>query len=407
MLDFCIGAERETRTLTVLPPADFESAASTDSAIPAGCEGEGFYLILYICRKKFYKLILFAPMMQLSDFHYELPPHLIAAEPLVERTASRLLILDGASGECRDGQFTDVLELIQPEDLLVFNDTRVIPARLHGQKASGGKVEVLVERITGTHSALAHIRASKAPKSGTRLFLEEVVEAEVSGRQGDLFEVNFLSAEPLLSVLEQYGHIPLPPYIEREDTLADRERYQTVFAQKPGAVAAPTAGLHFDQPLLEALQRKGVQMAAVTLHVGAGTFQPVRVQDLSQHVMHAEYVEVSASVCEAVAACRKRGGRVVAVGTTSVRSLESGAQGGALQPYQGDTRLFITPGYRFRVVDAMITNFHLPESTLLMLVAAFAGYENILKSYHHAINCGYRFFSYGDGMFLAPKTGYR
>ncbi|MBU0655437.1 MAG: tRNA preQ1(34) S-adenosylmethionine ribosyltransferase-isomerase QueA [Gammaproteobacteria bacterium] len=345
--------------------------------------------------------------MQLSDFHYELPPHLIAAEPLVERTASRLLILDGASGECRDGQFTDVLELIQPEDLLVFNDTRVIPARLHGQKASGGKVEVLVERITGEHSALAHIRASKAPKSGTRLFLEEVVEAEVTGRQGDLFEVNFLSAEPLLSVLEQYGHIPLPPYIEREDTQADRERYQTVFAQKPGAVAAPTAGLHFDQALLEALQRKGVQMAAVTLHVGAGTFQPVRVQDLSQHVMHAEYVEVSASVCEAVAACRKRGGRVVAVGTTSVRSLESAAQGGALQPYQGDTRLFITPGYRFRVVDAMITNFHLPESTLLMLVAAFAGYENILKSYHHAINCGYRFFSYGDGMFLAPKTGYR
>ncbi len=346
-------------------------------------------------------------MMQLSDFHYELPPELIAAEPLPERTASRLLILDGATGEYRDGQFTDVLNLIRPEDLLVFNDTRVIPARLHGQKATGGRVEVLVERITGEYSALAHIRASKAPKAGVRLLLENAVEAEVSGRDGDLFTINFLTAEPLLSVLEQYGHIPLPPYIERADTLADRERYQTVFAQKPGAVAAPTAGLHFDQELLEALQRKGVQTAAVTLHVGAGTFQPVRVQDLSRHVMHAEYVDVSADVCAAVEACRARGGRVIAVGTTSVRSLESAAQNGELSVYQGDTRLFITPGYRFKVVDIMITNFHLPESTLLMLVAAFAGYENMLRSYQHAINSGYRFFSYGDAMFLAPKIGYR
>jgi len=342
-------------------------------------------------------------MMQLSDFHYNLPPELIAAEPLPERTASRLLVLDGATGKYRDGRFTDILELVQPDDLLVFNNTRVIPARLHGQKASGGKVEVLVERITGTHSVLAHIRASKAPKAGTRLRLENLLDAEVTGRQGDLFVVEFLHDEPVLLLLEQYGHIPLPPYIEREDTKADRERYQTVFAQNPGAVAAPTAGLHFDNMLLDALRNKGVQTAAVTLHVGAGTFQPVRVQDLSQHVMHAEYADVSVAVCEAVAACRQRGGKVVAVGTTSVRSLESAAKSGELQPFQGDTRLFITPGYRFRVVDALITNFHLPESTLLMLVSAFAGYENIFNAYHHAIKHGYRFFSYGDAMFLAPK----
>lgn len=342
-------------------------------------------------------------MMQLSDFHYTLPPELIAAEPLPERTASRLLILEGATGDYRDGQFADVLALIHPGDLLVFNDTRVIPARLHGQKASGGKVEVLVERITGEHAALAHIRASKAPGAGVRLHLEGGIEAEVMGRQSDLFEIYFRNPEPLLTLLDQYGHIPLPPYIERGDTPADRERYQTVYAQKPGAVAAPTAGLHFDTALLAALEAKGVQTAAVTLHVGAGTFQPVRVQDLSQHVMHAEYVDVSPQVCEAVAACKARGGRVVAVGTTSVRSLESAAQTGILQPFQGDTRLFITPGYTFKVVDAMITNFHLPESTLLMLVSAFAGYENIMEAYQYAVRRKYRFFSYGDAMFMAYK----
>jgi len=341
--------------------------------------------------------------MKLSDFHYDLPPALIASEPLTERTASRLLILNSASGECRDGQFTDVLDLIQPEDLLVFNNTRVIPARLHGEKATGGKVEVLVERITGEHTALAHIRASKAPKPGTRLRLEQAIDAQVTGRQDDLFEVQFLHTDSALNLLEQYGHIPLPPYIERADTPADRERYQTVFAQQPGAVAAPTAGLHFDQPLLEALRQKGVQTAAVTLHVGAGTFQPVRVQDLSQHVMHAEYADVSQAVCDAVAACRERGGRVVAVGTTSVRSLESAARDGTLKPFQGDTRLFITPGYSFRVVDVMITNFHLPESTLLMLVSAFAGYENIKQAYQHAVRQEYRFFSYGDAMLITYK----
>jgi S-adenosylmethionine:tRNA ribosyltransferase-isomerase len=341
--------------------------------------------------------------MQLSDFHYELPPELIASEPLAQRTASRMLIVDGATGSCRDGQFTDVQDLIQPGDLLVFNNTRVIPARLHGQKISGGKVEVLVERVVDAHSVLAHIRASKSPKAGTRLRLENAIDAEVSGRQGDLFEVRFLHPETVLELLERYGHVPLPPYIERQDTPADRERYQTVFAQKPGAVAAPTAGLHFDDALLSALRQKGVETAAVTLHVGAGTFQPVRVQDLSQHVMHAEYVEVSVQVCEAVAACRARGGRVVAVGTTSVRSLESAARSGVLAPFQGDTRLFITPGYQFKVVDAMITNFHLPESTLLMLVSAFAGYDTILNSYKHAVCRGYRFFSYGDAMFLAQR----
>ncbi|UJS24122.1 tRNA preQ1(34) S-adenosylmethionine ribosyltransferase-isomerase QueA [Thiothrix winogradskyi] len=341
--------------------------------------------------------------MKLSDFHYDLPPALIASEPLAERTASRLLILNGTSGECRDGQFTDVLDLIQPEDLLVFNNTRVIPARLHGEKVTGGKVEVLVERITGEHSALAHIRASKAPKPGTRLRLEQVIDAQVTGRQDDLFELQFLHTDSALNLLEQYGHIPLPPYIERADTPADRERYQTVFAQQPGAVAAPTAGLHFDRPLLDALRQKGVQTAAVTLHVGAGTFQPVRVQDLSQHVMHAEYADVSQEVCDAVAACRERGGRVVAVGTTSVRSLESAARDGMLKPFQGDTRLFITPGYQFRVVDVMITNFHLPESTLLMLVSAFAGYENIMQAYQHAVRREYRFFSYGDAMLMTYR----
>lgn len=341
--------------------------------------------------------------MQLSDFDYELPPELIAAEPLPERTASRLLLLDGATGEYRDGQFTDILDLLTPDDLLVFNNTRVIPARLFGHKATGGKVELLLERVVDEHSLLAHIRASKAPKPGMRLRLEGAIDAEVTGREGDLFAVRFLNPEPVLHLLEQHGHIPLPPYIERADTKEDRERYQTVYAQEPGAVAAPTAGLHFDEKLLAALRDKGVASAAVTLHVGAGTFQPVRVQDLSQHIMHAEYAEVPQQVCDAVAACRERGGRVVAVGTTSVRSLESAAQSGVLQSFHGDTRLFITPGYDFRVVDAMITNFHLPESTLLMLVSAFSGYENIKKAYEHAVRRKYRFFSYGDAMFLTYK----
>ncbi len=341
--------------------------------------------------------------MQLSDFNYDLPPELIAHQPLAQRTASRLLVVDGANGRLSDKQFSDLPDLLQPEDLLVFNDTRVIPARLHGTKATGGKVEVLIERVLDTQHALAHIRASKSPREGSRLLLESVIKAEVSGRSGDLFHLHFIGERSVLELLEEYGHIPLPPYIERPDECSDRERYQTVYAKKPGAVAAPTAGLHFDDALLDTLHAKGIATTTVTLHVGAGTFQPVRNNDLSKHIMHAEYAEVSEATCKAVADCKARGGRVIAVGTTSVRSLESAAQSGTLKPFRDETRLFITPGYQFTVVDAMVTNFHLPESTLLMLVAAFSGYDTVRNGYRHAINNAYRFFSYGDAMFLTPS----
>ncbi|HPQ94338.1 MAG: tRNA preQ1(34) S-adenosylmethionine ribosyltransferase-isomerase QueA [Thiothrix sp.] len=341
--------------------------------------------------------------MQLSDFFYHLPPELIAQSPLPKRSQSRLLVLDGASGRLSDRHFTDLAELLQPDDLLVFNNTRVIPARLYGHKASGGRIEVLMERIINPHVVQAHIRASKAPRAGTRLLLENTLEAEVTGRNDDgLFQLRFLHETPVFDLLEQFGHIPLPPYIGRPDLASDRERYQTVFARIPGAVAAPTAGLHFDEPLLQRLAHKGIQSTTVTLHVGAGTFQPVRVQELSRHTMHAEYAEVPQQACNAIQACRARGGRVIAVGTTSVRSLESATGLQGLKPFQGDTRLFIKPGYRFRSVDAMITNFHLPESTLLMLVSAFAGTDNIRSAYQHAIARHYRFFSYGDAMLLYP-----
>jgi len=338
--------------------------------------------------------------MLLSDFNYDLPPELIAHRPLDQRTASRLLVVGEAVGEHSDKQFSDLLDLLQSEDLLVFNDTRVIPARLHGNKATGGKVEVLIERVLNTQDVLAHVRASKAPKEGTRLLLESAVEAEVTGRDGDLFCLRFINERSVLELLEEYGHIPLPPYIDRPDETSDKERYQTVYAKNPGAVAAPTAGLHFDDALLEKIKEKGVATTTVTLHVGAGTFQPVRNNDLSKHIMHAEYAEVTTETCEAIAACKARGGRVIAIGTTSVRSLESAAQSGTLAPFHDETRLFITPGYQFNVVDAMVTNFHLPESTLLMLVSAFSGYDNIQSVYRHAINNSYRFFSYGDAMFL-------
>ena len=341
--------------------------------------------------------------MQLSDFKYTLPAELIAQEALKDRTASRLLHLDNQTSPATliDRRFTDIVDLIDENDLLVFNDTRVIPARLHGHKDSGGKVEVMVERLIDEHTIVAHVKANKSPKAGGKLFLEEHINAEVTGRQGRLFEIKFAGDESVLDLLEQYGHIPLPPYIERQDTEDDRERYQTVFAKKEGAVAAPTAGLHFSNTLLQSLRDKGVAMAQVTLHVGAGTFLPVSVDNLDDHIMHAEWVEVTQAACNAVEACKKRGGKVVAVGTTSVRSLESAAQQtGKLQPFTGDTKLFITPGYTFNVVDAMITNFHLPESTLLMLVSAFSGYENIMQAYQHAIKEKYRFFSYGDAMFL-------
>jgi len=345
--------------------------------------------------------------MQLSDFHYDLPPELIAQEALKDRTASRLLHLDTQTqpATLNDRHFSDVVDLIQKDDLLVFNNTRVIPARLHGQKATGGKVEVMVERVLDDHHILAHIRSNKSPKAGAQLHLENKLNVEVTGRQGRLFEIKFLHKRSVFQLLDEYGHIPLPPYIEREDTEADRERYQTVFAKKAGAVAAPTAGLHFNNALLDRLKSKGVATAQVTLHVGAGTFLPVSVENLDDHIMHAEWVEVEQSVCDAVAACKARGGKVIAVGTTSVRSLESAAKAtGSLQPFSADTQLFITPGYDFHVVDAMITNFHLPESTLLMLVSAFSGYENIMMAYEHAIQQRYRFFSYGDAMFLEKQS---
>ena len=344
--------------------------------------------------------------MKLSDFHYALPPELIAQEALTNRAASRLLVLDSTSvpATLQDKTFTDILDLIHQDDLLVFNNTRVIPARLNGQKESGGKVEVMIERVLDHHHVLAHVRSNKSPKAGTLLLLEPSLKAEVTGRQGRLFEIKFLHQQDVFELLDTYGHIPLPPYIERDDTHNDRDRYQTVFAKHIGAVAAPTAGLHFTQALLQRLKDKGVATAEVTLHVGAGTFLPVSTDNIDEHIMHAEWVDVSEAVCDAVDACKKRGGRVIAVGTTSVRSLESAArETGQLRAFSGDTRLFITPGDTFHVVDAMITNFHLSESTLLMLVSAFSGMENIRQAYQHAIQQKYRFFSYGDAMFLTKK----
>jgi len=344
--------------------------------------------------------------MQRSDFNYHLPAEQIAQQPLPERADSRLLLLDAASNRLLDGQFRDLLDLLQPGDLLVFNNTRVIPARLFGHKASGGKVEVMIERVLGQHQVLAHVRASKSPQPGGRLILDGGVEIEVNGRQGDLFELHFIDQRPVFEILDQIGHMPLPPYICRADEVADRERYQTVYANRPGAVAAPTAGLHFDQAMLDQLTERGVEQAFVTLHVGAGTFQPVRAGNIADHQMHAEYVEVEQQVCDQIAATRARGGRVVAVGTTALRSLEGAAlAGNGLVPFSGETRIFITPGYKFRVVDMLITNFHLPESTLLMLVSAFAGHERVMAAYQHAVEKQYRFFSYGDAMLVIPEPG--
>lgn len=348
----------------------------------------------------------YAGPMRRQDFHYDLPPELIAQRPPAKRTAARLLCLDGADGAVADRQFTDFPTLVGPDDLLVFNDTRVIPARLFGRKASGGKLELLVERILDEHSVLAHLRASKAPGAGTALILEPNLAAVVEGREGSLFRVRF-DGPPVLELLEEHGHMPLPPYVERADEAADRDRYQTVFAQTPGAVAAPTAGLHFDAGMLERLDAAGIRRRFVTLHVGAGTFQPVRVDDIRKHHMHSEYAVVNQNVVDAVAETRARGGRVIAIGTTAVRSLESAAAGGQLRPFADETQLFIFPGYQFRVVDAMLTNFHLPESTLLMLVSAFAGRDAVLAAYRHAVAERYRFFSYGDAMFITPQPGAR
>jgi S-adenosylmethionine:tRNA ribosyltransferase-isomerase len=339
-----------------------------------------------------------------ADFHYHLPEHLIAQQPLAERSASRLLTLDGASGALADRHMRELPELVAAGDLLVFNDTRVIPARLFAAKQSGGKVELLLERPLGGNHALVQARASK-PLRPAMLLESRGGAIRVLEKRGDLWAVELPDAT--LAFFERHGRMPLPPYIRREPDAADSTRYQSIFARRDGAVAAPTASLHFDAGLLAALDARGTQRAFVTLHVGAGTFQPVRSDAVGAHVMHAEFVEVSAAACAAVAAARARGGRVIAVGTTVVRALESAAGSGTLAPYVGDSSLFIVPGFRFRVVDAMITNFHLPESTLLMLVSAFAGREAVLAAYAHAVAAQYRFFSYGDAMFVTPAPGSR
>ncbi|MBQ0744214.1 MAG: tRNA preQ1(34) S-adenosylmethionine ribosyltransferase-isomerase QueA [Pseudomonas sp.] len=336
--------------------------------------------------------------MRVSDFQFELPDRLIARHPLAERRASRLLCLDGPSGALEHRHFADLLDYLRPGDLMVFNNTRVIPARLFGRKESGGQLEILVERVLDGRRVLAHVRSSKSPKPGSRIVLDDGTLATMLARHDALFELEF--AEDVLPLLERIGHMPLPPYIDRADEAADRERYQTVYAARAGAVAAPTAGLHFDQAMLQAIADKGVETAQVTLHVGAGTFQPVRVERIEDHHMHSEWLEVSQSVVDAVRACKARGGRVVAVGTTSVRSLETAARSGEIEPFAGDTNIFIYPGRPFHVVDALVTNFHLPESTLLMLVSAFAGYAETMAAYRAAVDNEYRFFSYGDAMFI-------
>ncbi len=339
--------------------------------------------------------------MKKSDFSYQLPEELIAQTPLLERHDSRLLCLNKHTGQLTDRQFTDFIDLIDERDLLVFNDTKVIPARLFGVKTTGGKVEILIERVQDDHHAIAHVRASKSPKEGAAINLDGGYSCAVQGRVEDLFELEFNGDKPLLEILGQIGHIPLPPYITRADDVADVSRYQSVFAKHAGAVAAPTASLHFDLAMMEKIKAKGVAIRFVTLHVGSGTFQPVRVEDLSQHIMHKEYFSVSSEVVDSVRQARGRGGRVIAIGTTAVRALESACKTGQLESSFGDTDLFITPGYQFKSVDAMLTNFHLSESTLLMLVAAFAGYQPVMDAYQHAINQSYRFFSYGDAMFLS------
>lgn len=340
--------------------------------------------------------------MQVSDFDFDLPDEQIAWFPAKDRTGSRLLCLDGNSGEIQHRQFSDIENLFEPGDLLVLNNTRVIPARMYGQKETGGKIEVLIDRLVEDNLVLAQVRASKSPKLGALLLLADgAVRVVVEGRRDFLFILRFETS--VLPLLHKHGHMPLPPYIGREDSDSDRLRYQTVFATRDGAVAAPTAGLHFDEALLARLEAKGVRKEFVTLHVGAGTYQPVRVEKIEDHVMHAEYIEVSEAVCQAVRETRASGNHVIAVGTTSVRSLESASASGEIAAFQGDSSIFIYPGYEFRSVDLMVTNFHLPQSTLLMLVSAFAGRKNVLNAYNEAIKKRYRFFSYGDAMLLTKE----
>ena len=342
--------------------------------------------------------------LRLADFDYQLPPALIAQQPLAERSASRLLAVDGARLE--DRSIGDLAQLLRPGDLLVMNDTRVLHARLYGVKESGGRIEVLVERVTDEHEVLAQIRASKSPKPGSILHLEDALDVEVLAREGEFYYLRFPGTENVIDLLERHGRLPLPPYIDRGAAEADEARYQTVFAREHGSVAAPTAGLHFDDTLLETLQARGCRIAYVTLHVGAGTFQPVRVDNLAEHQMHRERYILPQATVDAIAQTRQQGGRIVAVGTTTLRTLESAARDahGALQAGAGETELFILPGFRFRVVDLLLTNFHLPKSTLLMLVSAFAGVASIRRAYAHAIEQGYRFFSYGDAMLLTRAS---
>lgn len=345
--------------------------------------------------------------MRVCDFTFELPDELIARYPMAERTGSRLLSLDGNTGELSHLEFPHLLNLVLPGDLLVFNNTRVIPARLFGCKSTGGKLEILVERVLDSQRVMVHMRSSKSPKPGAKLRFADAFDATLLARHDALFELEFNDSRSVLELLEEYGHMPLPPYIDRPDEDADKERYQTVYNKHPGAVAAPTAGLHFDDELLELLAAKGVDIAFVTLHVGAGTFQSIRVDSVEEHKMHSEYAVVTQETVDKVLATKARGGRVIAVGTTSVRSLESAAQAcmeGLIAPFENDTNIFIYPGYEFKIIDAMVTNFHLPESTLLMLVSAFAGRDHIRHAYQDAVEQRYRFFSYGDAMFITRKT---
>jgi S-adenosylmethionine:tRNA ribosyltransferase-isomerase len=336
--------------------------------------------------------------MRRDHFQFELPNELIARQPAAQRQGSRMLFLDSAENNLQHQQFSDFLSHVESGDLIVFNNTKVIAARLYGQKATGGKVEVLVERLVDAYSVLAHVRASKSPKPGNKIVFSEGFSAEMTGRDDDLFALTF--NKPVLEVLDAIGHMPLPPYIDRSDTDEDKTRYQTVYADQLGAVAAPTAGLHFDEKMLEDIQTKGASIAFVTLHVGAGTFQPLRVDNIIDHKMHSEWLRVSREVCDQVIKTKTNGGRVIAVGTTSVRCLETAASSGQIVPFEGDTNIFIYPGYRFNVVDGLLTNFHLSESTLLMLVSAFSGYHSIMAAYREAVSERYRFFSYGDAMFL-------
>ena len=339
--------------------------------------------------------------MRKSDFYYHLPQERIAQHPAVPRSASRLLHMEREGGACHDLYFTDLPDLLHAGDLLVFNDTRVLPARLFGVKDSGGRIEALIERLRDQHRACVQLRASKPPRPGQKLIFDGSVEATVDRRDGEFYELTFAGDEPLAQILERIGHMPLPPYIDRHDATADRERYQTVYARAPGAVAAPTAGLHFDEPILAQLKDKGVESAFVTLHVGAGTFQPLRVENIHEHRMHTEYLTVDERACDQINTAKREGRRIVAIGTTVVRVLETVAQNGRVTPYKGETEIFIIPGCRFQIVDALLTNFHLPESTLLMLVCAFGGTERALNAYRHAVEKKYRFYSYGDAMFIS------